>query len=405
VRIEDVAIVDSPRQKGWSRLSATVSYDGDGAAPESIWVEVPPAHADSLRPTADFAVAFQAPVAATLREHLIVDGALDAQLAAGVQEVTRVWRSWYPELAEVAIDASRGESPPLRGDRGIASFFSGGVDSFFTVLRHAAGQGTPTNVEIDDLILIHGFDIPLVNERGFAAVHESLGKAAAALGKQLVPVATNVRESRFRETDWSRVSHAAALAGVAHALGAAYETVLIGSSAGYRDLRFWGSHPLTDPMLSSSTTRLLHDGPAFMRVEKTEWITRSPVALQHLRVCYKSEDGGNCGACNNCYRTMLALDALGALQRCVTFAPGALDLRRVERIFCRHDYDIRQFGYVLDLARARGRGDIARAVQRALAGSNTLRRRIRALRWLRDKPVFWRWAPAWERALLGGWID
>jgi hypothetical protein len=406
VRIEGIAITDSPREQGWARLGATVIYGDGTAAPESVWVEVPAIHAGALRPTGDFLVAALAPLAATRHEHLNVAGPVDPGLRANLQEVTRVWRSWYPGLREVAIAVdSPAPAPEALRRRPAASFFSGGVDSFFTVLRHAAGDGTPSNVTIDDLILIHGFDIPLDNVDAFTTVRASLSRAADALGKRLVPVATNLRETRFREADWSGLSHGAALAGVAHALGNAYEAVLIGSSAGYRDLRFWGSHPLTDPMFTSSGTRIIHDGAAFMRVEKTACVARSPIARQHLRVCYKSRDGGNCGSCNNCYRTMLALDALGVLDECATFDRRSLQLARVERVFCRHDFDIRQFGYVLDLARQKGRADIVQAVEVALAGSERLRRRIRTLRALRDKPVFWRWAPAWERRMLRGWID
>ncbi|HEX4935978.1 MAG TPA: hypothetical protein VFV33_22515, partial [Gemmatimonadaceae bacterium] len=290
------------------------------------------------------------------------------------------------------------------GTERAASFFSGGVDSFFTALRHAAHEGTPTTVAIEDLILVHGFDIPLENTQAFARVEASLMQAASSLGKRLVTVATNLRQTRFADTDWSRLSHGAALAAVAHALGGRYGTVLIGSSAGYRDLRFWGSHPLTDPMFTSSTTRIIHDGPAFMRVEKTAYVARSPVAMQHLRVCWQSDDGGNCGACNTCYRTMLALEALGALAQCATFDRRALDLRQAARIFCRHDYDVRQFGYVLALARARGREDIAAAVEHSLRASRRLHRQLRLLHWLGRRPRYRARARAWERRLLDGWL-
>ena len=89
-----------------------------------------------------------------------------------------------------------------------------------------------------------------------------------SLGKRLMLVATNLRDTRFGKTDWPGLSHGAALAAVGHALGNRYGTVLIGSSAGYRDLRFWGSHPLTDPMFTSSRVRILHDGAAFIRDDR-----------------------------------------------------------------------------------------------------------------------------------------
>jgi hypothetical protein len=157
-------------------------------------------------------------------------------------------------------------------------------------------------------------------------------------------------------------------------------------------------------MFTSSRTTVLHDGAAFMRVEKTEYVARSPLAMRHLRVCYRSEDGGNCGQCNNCYRTMLALETLGALEGCATFDRSSLDMDRAGRIFCQQDFDVRQFGYVLELARRMGRPDVERAVNRSLRDSARLTRRIARLRALRDFPLLWRWAPQWERQMLGGWI-
>jgi len=372
-------------------------------ASEELWFEVPPSHASALVARGDAFIAALAPLAALRRESLRVHAPVDALLRDGVQEVTRVWQSWYPELLAVAIEAesltSGREAPGAT-----ASFFSGGVDSFFTALRHAAGDGTPASETIADLVLVHGFDIPIDNEPAFAHVEQSLQRAAASLGKRLVVVATNLRKTQFDHTDWSRVSHGAALAAVAHAVGGAYDTVLIGSSAGYRDLRFWGSHPLTDPMFTSSRTRVVHDGPAFMRVDKTQYVARSAVAMAHLRVCWQSDDGRNCGACNTCYRTMLALDAINALDACATFDRRMLDLRQAGRIFCRHDYDVRQFGYVLELARAHGRTDIADAVQRSLTGSRSMHRELRLLQWMARRPGWQMRARAWERRLLEGWL-
>ena len=407
VLIEGISLEESPRRAGWARLTARVSYEGEhrdaGAASEELWFEVPPDHASVLVARGDPFVAALAPLAALRHESLRVHAPIDALLRDSVQEVTRVWQSWYPELSAVTIE---GES--LTSGRELpgatASFFSGGVDSFFTALRHAAGDGTPATETIADLVLVHGFDIPIDNDSAFAHVEQSLARAAASLGKRLLVVATNLRKTRFDHTDWSRLSHGAALAAVAHAVGGAYDTVLIGSSAGYRDLRSWGSHPLTDPMFTSSRTRVLHDGPAFMRVEKTQYVARSSVAMAHLRVCWQSDDGRNCGACNNCFRTMLALDAVGALDGCATFDRRMLDLRQAGRIFCRHDYDVRQFGYVLELARANGRTDIADAVQRSLTGSRSMHRKVRLVQRLARLPGWRVRARAWERRLLEGWL-
>lgn len=395
----------SPDHKGWTRLSARVQSDVDGLD-ETLWLEVADRDAAALRASGDPFLPWIAPVSAVRREPVNIEMPVDRVLLEQVREVQRVWQAWFPECRAVAIDAPEEAAvPDSARPSGTAAFFTGGVDSFFTALRHDAGEGTPRTMRIDTLVYVHGFDVPLANSAAAAGVIGSLAEAAAKLGKPLLVVRGNLRETCFGRTDWPRHSHGAALAGVAHALGGGFGTVLLGSSAGYGDLRFWGSHPLVDPMFHSSRLALLHDGPAFHRVQKTEVVVRSPIALAHLRVCWQSEAGDNCGRCNNCYRTMLALDCLGALDACETFDRRTLDLARVARIYLRHDYDVRQFGYLRDLARRVGRRDIEHAVQRALTGSETLRRRLAFVRRLRDRRIVWRWARGWETRLLRGWID
>lgn len=401
MEVRQVVVEPSRRQEGWTRLLGEVAYDDSGAV-EQYWLEVPDHYAKDLSQSGDAWLAWLTPLAITLGEPLRLAVPCDAVLLANMRELVRVWTDWFPELREVALvaDASSPSSPGRR----TASFFSGGVDSFFTALRHANGDGTPDTRHIDDHLFIWGFDIPLSNETAWNRLTRSLTRAAESMDRRLVPIVTNLRETHFQTADWSRLAHGAALAGVAHALSVGYSTVLIPSSAGYRDLRFWGSHPLTDPMLSSSRLAIVHDGPAFMRVEKTEYVARSALALEHLRVCYHDPEGGNCGRCNNCYRTMLALEALGSLQHSATFDRRWLDLRRAERVYCPNDFDIRQFGYVRDLARRTGRHDIVRAVEKTLRASARRHRWIQRVRQLRDAPLAWRWAPAWERRLLRGWV-
>lgn len=400
MELQRVEIRESPRINRWTRLVSDVRY-ADGTS-EEIWLEVPESHAGALALTGDAFLAWLAPLAVSTHEPLRLSVVTDQCLVDNVREVMRVWGCWYPSVQEPTVEAPLTSALGAPATR-TASFFTGGVDSFFTVLRHNDDR-TPSRVQIDDLVFVHGFDIPIGNAAAFSRVRDSLCRVADTLGKPLVVAATNLRETRFAAADWSRVSHGAALAGVAHALGARYGTVLIASSAGYRDSRPWGSHPLTDPLFTSSKVRIVHDGADFMRVDKTEYVVQFPLALRHLRVCYRSPRGDNCGACNGCYRTMLALDALGALEQCVAFEPGALDIRQASRVYCPHDYDVRQFGYVHELALRQGRQDIATAVDQSLRRSRRLARRLGRVDRVRHVPILWRLAQAWERRLKRGWI-
>ena len=140
------------------------------------------------------------------------------------------WSRWYPELAPVPVDVPPDGPvrPSLPGKT--AAFFSGGVDSSYTVVHAARSQ----DVKIDDLIFLHGFDIPIGNDPAFERAFDNARTVADALGVRLIPLATNLRETRFQEANWSGLSFGSLLAGAGLTLGRRYRRILI--SSGTRQL-------------------------------------------------------------------------------------------------------------------------------------------------------------------------
>ncbi|HSL71671.1 MAG TPA: hypothetical protein VK864_15600, partial [Longimicrobiales bacterium] len=257
---------------------------------------------------------------------------------------------------------------------------------------------------IDELITVWGFDIPLEHTAAGERLHARSQAVAAELGRGFVPVATNMRLTRWRAVSWEFLGYGPALAAVALALEPRYRTVFISGGGGYRDLHPSGSHPLIDPLFSTGALNIVHDGAAFTRVEKTRLLIEHDVALRSLRVCWRSRSDENCGACKKCYRAMLMLELLGALARCTTFPARALDVRQVARMYCSVPWDFRELRDICALAEATGRHDIARATERAMRGSRALARRLHHLRILRRSARTWRWAAQLESRLLQGWI-
>jgi hypothetical protein len=104
---------------------------------------------------------------------------------------------------------------------------------------------------------------------------------------------------------------------------AASEAISEASILGLQNLGPYGTHPLLDPLYSSSDLRIRHDGIELSRLEKTRLIAGWDVALQNLRVCnqYRQYRSGrlNCGRCEKCVRTMLGLLAVGALDKTNVF--------------------------------------------------------------------------------------
>lgn len=391
---------ESPLGGGRLRLVGTVAYDDRRASVEEYWFDVPERHASSLSTSGNPWLAALLPLAVTLGQPLRLSLPVDRSLYENVQELQRIWICWYPHLRPIPIEADLADPVQNRDSAKAAAFFSGGVDSWFTVLWHSAERAEPKRVPINDLLCVWGFDIPLENADGFRQMRIMLQTAAGELGKELVDVTTNLRETRWREADWTYLSHGAGLASIALALEGRYARVLLGSSGGYGDLTPWGSHVVTDHLFSTARTSIITDGSAFGRVSKTELVTKSDVALRSLRVCWKSRGHYNCCACEKCYRTMLALELFGVLDRCSTFHGNKLDLGAVARIYVTPPLRS-EYGYLLACANQQRRPDVARAIERAMKKSARLEVWLSLLRALKRQRLLWRLALPLERATLG----
>jgi hypothetical protein len=240
----------------------------------------------------------------------------------------------------------------------VGCFFSGGVDSFYSVVRHAD--------ELDTLIFVHGFDVPLANATLRERVAAELRAAATALGKRLIEVETNAREFLDRFGNWGTHTHGSALASVAHVLADAVGKVYVASSYTRDEALPWGSHPDLDPLFGSEATEILYDLDDATRLDKTFAIAKCDAALRHLRVCWENPEGSyNCGRCEKCMRTMLTLELAGALGRCNTFA-APLDLRRIERLGITKPARRKFYEDIVSGARRHGNERIARVAEAAL---------------------------------------
>lgn len=376
MRLSDVEITPSPRAAGWSRLHGVLHYRTPGRPAESLWFEVPSHFSTALSDSGNPWLAALLPLAVTLQEPLELPLPVDPELRENVVGLMQVWDGWYPgECRPITIEADL-LSPSARpaGPRR-ASFFSGGLDSFHTLLRHAPGGDAINRLPIDDLVTIHGFDIPLDNAAAFARLMVRVEEVAHATGATLLPVVSNLRESGWNLSNWGKLSQAAALAGVALALEQRLGSVLIPSSIHYKYNEHWGTNPLVDPLYSTSTTRVANDGAAYRRTDKTRSMARSDLAMRHLRVCWAGRSDGNCGRCEKCLRTLTEFELCGALDRCVTFPPRSWSLEAMATIQPRHDLDMENLLQLKRHVTEHGRADIAAAIAAAL-------RRYRARRTL-----------------------
>lgn len=360
MRVERIEARSGPEPER-CRLEATVRYD-DGAT-EGIWFEYPESFLPALNRNGDPWVVALAPLAVATGEPLHVPVPVDARLLQGVHQAADVWRSWFPELAPLELHVPFEDRQPPAEEQRTGSLFSGGVDSWYTALVNPVEAAAGKTPRIDTLVLVRGADIPLKEVEAFRLVQAAVERAARHLGLGTACIATNLRETRWSRTNWALLSHGAFFLALAHGAGR-FGRLMIPSSVSYV-YGAWGSHPLTDPRLSSASMSAFYHSAEKYRFEKMGVIARSQAALDDLRVCWRSGTERNCGRCGKCLRTMIPLELYGALERCSSFPVRNLDLITASRLLADTPLRETQLLHMRDYAIRIGRPELARALGRS----------------------------------------
>lgn len=282
------------RDDGTKEFSASL-------AGERLWFRVPATWPVEMRGD-PFAIAGLLP-AMSRGETLSIDPSLPVSrtLLTGMAELQQIFRLWGPffrqKFTPIAIEATVDDPAPQLPEV-TASFFSGGVDGTHTFLT----APFPVTHAVFSRGIDFQLDNPLYDE---AAVRNR--RWLADRGVPLLEVASNVRFVGHNFGMGWNTYFGGGLAAIGHLLGAG--RLLIAAGRTWRELWPDGSHPLADPLWSSSRTEVLHIGRGQKRWEKIAAIASAPGAIDLLRVCWQDK-GYNCGRCEKCIRTMVLLRLL-----------------------------------------------------------------------------------------------
>lgn len=303
--------------EGGQRVTAIV----DGTA---VWFESPDL---ALTPSAEsFASLFLVPAMAQ-RATLVSQAPLDAAWLEHSRELMAVFHEWwgYPIHAPQAPVETLRPVTVHPESRARALFFSGGVDSFHGLL--CCGEN------IDLLVFLHGFDIPIHDQARADAALSSLRSIALELGIRSGFVRTNLREHPLlKSSPWER-TNGGALAAVGHVLASVAHELLISSSIATSTHEPWGSHWRTDKLFSSSQLQLRQVGETHRRMHKIQALAHEPLARRHLRVCWTNATStGNCSRCAKCAITRLVLAEAGVLEEFTVFDGSATLARDLDGI-------------------------------------------------------------------------
>jgi predicted PP-loop superfamily ATPase len=310
------AIVDLRATPGELSFEARI-----GPEPKRVWFRSP----TPMTPPADAALAACLMPAMRAGGTLTMTDPVSPRVLRGQREFGAVQRAWSlarefgePPLREVEVLAPARELPPRQPTGRVAAFFSGGVDSWSTVLD---------NPDLTDLIFVRGVDL-LPGHAGHVAVTEEVERrlrgAAAELGLKLHVVETNVRELADPLIRWESY-YTCPLYAAALCFEPLFDRVLFAGDTDYGTQDKRAGNRFVSRLWSSEWIEIAEDGGRFSRMERVRQIADHPVAQKSLRVCWENRDGAyNCGECAKCLLVMASLEVLGKRDRFTTF-PADLD--------------------------------------------------------------------------------
>ena len=283
------------------------------------------------------------PIAWVLDAEIFVDE-LDYDFYEHVPEIKKGYVEMYPRINFGGkLTVRKLVSHDYETSEKVAALFSGGADSFATLITHAEEHPT--------LVTLFGSDVKLSDTKGWELVRRHALETAKQFQCENLFIASSFRlflkEGALSEfvmplaNDgwWHGFQHGIGIA--SHVAPYAYlhklKNIYIASSFSHKYKFTCASDPTIDNYLHMGKCATIHDGYEFSRQDKIrricEYSRRTGMEIQ-LRVCWISSGGQNCCACEKCYRTICAILAEGENPATFGFPNYSTDmLKKMQRDF------------------------------------------------------------------------
>jgi hypothetical protein len=226
---------------------------------------------------------------------------------------------FFPALRRVNI---RPENVQTRDQRasGVATGFSGGIDSYCLLADHHYSRNVPEGFRISHLLFgnvgSHGQGEEA--ERVFRERYTHLEPVAERIGLPFITVNSNLDSFYIKGLGFVRtIAHRNATlplllqGGIGRCMYASaidFKEVARGDphNANYYELIIF-------PLLSTEVLDLFSVGSEYTRVEKTMRVAEIPDSYSTLNVCFSRDTPENCSTCSKCMRTLLTLEIAGLI--------------------------------------------------------------------------------------------
>ncbi len=271
----------------------------------------------ALRRSGDVLICLGLAPAMELGADLVIQGGASRELIDNVDAIQSILCNWYPGYRKIRVRADPVEATYAAG-RGAGLFYSGGVDSSYSVLELEG--------RLDALVSVIGADFDPSRRDRAGYLVSAVEAVSRRHGLEPVIITTDIRRVTDRLIGWVEY-HGAFLAAVRHLLADRIDLQFIASSGSEVARHIpWGSHPALDPLYGTPGASIKH-ASLLDRFSKLEQIVQFPHLMEHLRVCTHSDP--NCGRCKKCTFLLHGLDALDAFDKAPTFSREHLGTARL----------------------------------------------------------------------------
>jgi len=306
--------IGSPELVNDSQISTIVEYSQGKVR---LWYSVDQEYSEFL--TTENADAFLLGLLILAMEHnenIYIDGMISERLFYHLTHyLMKILTLLIPSLHQIKIFPKELNSGKItQVQNGVATGFSGGIDSFCTFIDHFI-EKIPTSYKITHLVFNNVGSHGAGGQELFRKRYQRLLKFAQEYELPFIKIDSNLHQIlklNFQNTHTTRNVSAVLLfqklvGKYFYASAHKYEDCIIKESPDGAVI-----DPAAIHLLSTETTEFISTGCQYSRVEKTIKVSEFEPSYRYLDVCVHAVNRAeNCSQCWKCARTLLTLEILG----------------------------------------------------------------------------------------------
>ncbi len=290
------------------QIEVSAQIEAPNGNNQRLWYRTSEQYGEQLTGSADAFLVAAIFSAMKNKANVRVHGTVSPFLIRNLMEYQAYWYAQLPgKYNRVEIEAEKETETDVNPDldKSICAF-TGGIDSCYTMYRHASGICGRLKRNIGAGLFVHGFDIPLEDTDSYERAFRTNQDTLKSLGIPLYSMSSNYKEL-FEE--WNE-THATGIASALMLFKRGFSEGIIPGTYSYIEQNpTWGSNPVSDHLLSSRNFSIFHDGAVWNRGAKLFPLRDWQTGYERLRVCFSNQKKDqNCGRCGKCIVTLLLID-------------------------------------------------------------------------------------------------